>query len=209
MTMIGNLFIISAPSGTGKTSLAASLRNSLTNIYKSVSHTTRERRAGEVDGQHYHFVSVEEFNQMLVENIFLEHAKVFGNYYGTSRDWILRTTQQGHDVVLEIDWQGAQQIKQKMPEVVTIFILPPSLRVLRERLMLRNQDSAASIELRLAEAKNEVAHFGEYDYLVVNDDFEKALDDLKAIVTSVRLRCERQRHDLRGLLRDLSGAEGG
>lgn len=204
MTITGSVFIISAPSGTGKTSLAASLRQAVLGIQKSVSHTTRQPRTQEVDGKHYHFVTVEQFNEMLAKNVFLEHAKVFGNYYGTSREWILQTISHGVDVVLEIDWQGAQQIKQKMPEVVTIFILPPNSTSLRSRLTQRKQDSVESIEQRLEEASGEIAHFAEYDYLVVNDNFEHALNDLVAIVTSVRLRCERQRHVLRHLLKDLS-----
>jgi guanylate kinase len=192
MSIVGSLIIISAPSGTGKTSLVSSVCRELPNLQKSISHTTRDKRVGEKDGQHYHFVNKDQFNDMMAKGTFLEHAEVFGNLYGTSRDWVTATTQRGTDVILEIDWQGAQQIRKKMPDVVSIFILPPSDTVLRQRLIGRNQDDAQKIIQRLAQAKTEVSHYNEYDYLIVNDDFELALQQLIAVISSVRLRVARQ-----------------
>lgn len=194
MKIEGSLIIVSAPSGTGKTSLVTGACRELNRLQKSVSHTTREMRVGEKDGVHYNFVTREKFNEMLAQGIFLEHADVFGNSYGTSRDWVTSTLQKGIDVILEIDWQGAQQIRTKMPDVISIFILPPSDAILRQRLVDRKQNDAASINLRLNQAKNEVAHYNEYDYLIINDDFQLALRQLVDIISASRLRVSRQRH---------------
>jgi guanylate kinase len=200
----GSLIIISAPSGTGKTSLVAALTEKLSNLLVSVSHTTRLPRAGEINGVHYNFVNDEQFEQMLKADMFLEHAEVFGNSYGTSRDWVSKTVLAGIDVVLEIDWQGARQIRSQMPEAVSIFILPPSARALQERLTSRNLDDAGVIATRLAQAKNEVSHYNEYEYLIINDDFNKALDDLTTVIAAARLRCSRQKRAREELIAELS-----
>lgn len=204
MNSQGSLIIISAPSGTGKTSLVSALRQNLPNLLKSVSHTTRGKREGEENGKHYNFVSQAEFNQMLAANVFLEHAEVFGNSYGTSRDWVTETLANGVDVILEIDWQGAQQIKRSMPDVVTVFILPPSEATLLQRLTDRKQDDALTIENRMRQAKHEVSHYTEYDYLIVNDDFGVALEQLKTIISAARLRTSRQKNVWQKLIEQLS-----
>jgi len=194
MNIEGSLIIVSAPSGTGKTSLVTGVCRELNKLQKSVSHTTRKMRVGEKNGVHYNFVTKQKFDEMLAQDIFLEHAEVFGNSYGTSRDWVTETLKQGIDVILEIDWQGAQQIRSKMPDVISVFILPPSDAILRQRLVDRKQDSDGSITLRLDQAKNEVTHYNEYDYLIVNDDFQLALHHLIAIISAARLRICRQRY---------------
>jgi guanylate kinase len=188
----GTLYIISAPSGAGKTSLVKALIDAEPNIRVSVSHTTRGMRPGEVDSVNYHFVSREKFVQMLEHGDFLEHAEVFGNLYGTSQSWVLQTLAGGHDLILEIDWQGAQQVRHLMPQARSIFILPPSQDALRQRLDNRGQDSADVIEQRMREAVSEMSHYVEYDYLVINDDFATALDDLKAIFRANQLRHDAQ-----------------
>lgn len=177
------LFIFSAASGTGKTSLAHALMNRVRNLAFSVSHTTRAPRPGETHGVHYYFVSPEEFEAMAARGEFLEHATVFGNRYGTSRRVIEELLAQGKSVILDIDWQGARAIKSKMPEAVSVFILPPSRATLEERLKNRRQDSPEIIARRMAEAVSEISHYPEFDVVVVNDDFETALADLEAIVT--------------------------
>ncbi|KFZ37715.1 guanylate kinase [Shewanella mangrovi] len=188
MSSRGNLFIVSAPSGAGKSSLiAALLADQPADMQVSVSHTTRQPRPGEVHGQHYHFVSVDEFKQLIAEQAFYEWAEVFGNYYGTSRRVIEQTLAQGIDVFLDIDWQGAQQIKQQMPEAIGVFILPPSRDELQRRLTGRGQDSEEVIASRMAKAVSEMSHYFEYDFVIVNDDFETALTDLRAIIRSQRL----------------------
>ncbi|MCH1919491.1 guanylate kinase [Shewanella sp. A3A] len=188
MTTRGNLFIVSAPSGAGKSSLiAALLADKPADMQVSVSHTTRQPRPGEVDGQHYHFVSVEQFKQLIAEQAFFEWAEVFGNYYGTSRTVIEQTLAQGIDVFLDIDWQGAQQIKQQMPEAIGVFILPPSRDELQRRLTGRGQDSDEVIAGRMAKAVSEMSHYHEYDFIIVNDDFAQAQADLLAIIRSQRL----------------------
>ena len=188
MTTRGNLFIVSAPSGAGKSSLiAALLADKPMDMQVSVSHTTRQPRPGEVNGQHYHFVAVEEFKQLIAEESFFEWAEVFGNYYGTSRTVIEQTLAQGIDVFLDIDWQGAQQIKQQMPEAIGVFILPPSRDELQRRLTGRGQDSDEVIASRMEKAVSEMSHYHEYDFVIVNDDFETALTDLRAIIRSQRL----------------------
>lgn len=206
----GTLYVIAAPSGTGKTSLVDSLVQKMTDLKLSISYTTRPQRAKEQDGVHYWFVNQAEFEAMIAKGVFLEYARVFGldNYYGTSRDWVEQQLQQGQDVILEIDWQGARQIRSLFPEAVTIFILPPSLELLQQRLQSRNQDDADIIAKRLAAAGSELSHYDEFDYIVINDVFEKALNDLEAIIRATRLSKKKQiphyEHLLRDLLRDFS-----
>ncbi|HHH13601.1 MAG TPA: guanylate kinase [Thiolapillus brandeum] len=184
----GILFVVSAPSGAGKTSLLRALLPEDDNLVLSVSHTTRPPRPGEEDGVHYHFVSVEEFMRLAGEGAFLEQAEVFGNYYGTSEAGVRDQLASGRDVVLEIDWQGARQVRKAFPGAVSIFIAPPSIETLRERLSGRGQDDIEVIERRMADARSELSHYPEYDYLVINDDFETALQDLRCIVRAERLR---------------------
>ncbi len=184
----GQLIIISAPSGTGKTSLVNALVKSVDDIRVSVSHTTRAPRPGERDGVDYNFVDVAAFEAMIDRHQFLEYARVFDNYYGTSREWLQEQLSAETDVVLEIDWQGAAQVRVATPGTISIFILPPSLEELRNRLESRGQDSAEVIERRLAEAEEEISHVREYDYVVTNDEFDRALADLTAIVRCNRLR---------------------
>lgn len=193
---IATLFIVSAPSGGGKTSLVKALLGSLTHLRVSVSHTTRPMRPGERDGVNYHFITVPEFERMIAAGEFLEHAQVFGNYYGTSRVWVEQQLAAGTDVILEIDWQGAQQIRRLFPGCVGIFIVPPSREILEQRLRGRGSDGDEVIRRRLAEAVTEISHYDEYDYLVVNDDFAAALTDLQSIVRAQRhrLAVQRQRH---------------
>ncbi|WP_339668969.1 guanylate kinase [Dasania marina] len=188
----GKLYTISAPSGAGKTSLVQALIEADSNICVSVSHTTRAIRPGEHDGVNYHFCTHPQFEAMLAEQAFLEHAEVFGNHYGTSKHWVQETLVQGKDVILEIDWQGAHQIGQLMPETVSVFILPPSQQALRERLTQRGQDDESVIEQRMNEAVSEMSHYAEAHFLVINDDFNSALDDLKAIFRCHRLSRQQQ-----------------
>jgi len=187
MVAAGTLITVSAPSGAGKTSLVKALVEAEQNLRVSVSHTTRTKRPAEVDGVNYHFVDQAQFDAMVAKDAFLEHATVFGNAYGTSKQWVLDTLTKGTDVILEIDWQGAAiakawAAKQLLVKHVGIFILPPSIGVLQERLSQRGQDDGAVIEARMAEAVEEISHYAEADYLVVNDDFDVAIDELKAII---------------------------
>jgi guanylate kinase len=188
----GVLYIVSAPSGAGKTSLVKALLKADPAIRLSVSYTTRAPRPGETDGRDYHFVSRERFEAMLGEGEFLEHAEVYGNFYGTSKTGIERDLEGGRDILLEIDWQGAAQVKRHFPQSATIFVLPPSFHALRTRLNGRGQDSAETIERRLAAAAEDVAHADTFDYIIVNDDFDHALQDLVAITRSIRLETPRQ-----------------
>ena len=183
----GILFVVSAPSGAGKTSLLKALLPAEQSLALSVSHTTRARRPGEEDGVHYHFVGVEEFQRLVAEGAFLEHAQVFDNFYGTSEKGVREQLSAGQDVVLEIDWQGARQVRTCFPDAVSIFIAPPSIEALRERLGGRGQDDQDVIERRMRDARDELSHFSEYDYLVINDDFEQALGELQAIILACRL----------------------
>ncbi|OGI40874.1 MAG: guanylate kinase [Candidatus Muproteobacteria bacterium RBG_16_62_13] len=178
----GRLFILSAPSGAGKTSLANALVESDPNVEFSVSHTTRAPRPGERDGVHYHFTGMAEFERLIGEGVFLEHAQVFGNRYGTSRRAIEALLAAGKSVLLDIDWQGARTVKTQMPAAISIFILPPSREALRERLLRRGQDSPGVIERRMREATAEMSHFHEFDHIIINDDFDAALTDLRAVV---------------------------
>ena len=188
----GVLYIVSAPSGAGKTSLVKALLKTDPAIRLAVSYTTRAPRPGETDGRDYHFVDHSRFEAMLAEGEFLEHAEVYGNFYGTSKGSIRRDLNAGHDILLEIDWQGAAQIKAHFPESASVFILPPSFNSLRTRLKGREQDTEETIERRLAAAAHDVAHADAFDYIMVNDDFDQALQDLVAITRSVRLEAARQ-----------------
>ena len=188
----GVLYIVSAPSGAGKTSLVKALLKADHAIRLSVSYTTRAPRPGETDGRDYHFVDRHQFERMLAEGEFLEHAEVYGNFYGTSKGSISHDLNRGHDILLEIDWQGAKQVKAHFPQSASIFILPPSFSALRTRLKGRDQDSEDVIERRLAAAAHDVAHAGAFDYIIVNDDFDHAVQDLVAITRSIRLEAARQ-----------------
>jgi guanylate kinase len=188
----GTLYTISAPSGAGKTSLVAELLKRTPRLGVSVSHTTRPMRPGEVDGVNYHFVSHAEFEKMLESSAFLEHAQVFDNFYGTSQQWVESQLAAGEDVILEIDWQGAQQVRRLMPDTVAIFIMPPSKEALNERLTGRGQDDSAVIQRRMDAAVAEMSHYVESDFVVINDDFNTALADLEAIVRSHRLSLANQ-----------------
>ncbi|WP_440054124.1 guanylate kinase [Pseudoalteromonas sp. T1lg65] len=199
----GNLFILSAPSGAGKSSLIKALLDKHQDIKVSVSHTTRNPRPGEENGVHYHFVSVEEFKQLIDKGDFFEWAQVFENYYGTSKQAIETQLNAGIDVFLDIDWQGARQVRELMPEVKTIFILPPSTAELEKRLNGRGQDSQEVIAGRMAEAKSESSHYNEFDYLLVNDDFDTALAELEHIVIAARLELKAQQQRQQGLIEDL------
>jgi guanylate kinase len=178
----GRLFVIAAPSGAGKTSLVKALLASEPRLRLSVSHTTRKRRPTEEDGREYHFVSVPQFERLVARGEFLEHARVFDNFYGTARGFVAEQLRQGYDVMLEIDWQGAQQVRRAMPQCVSIFILPPSRRALAERLSRRATDSAQIIARRLRDATADMSHYREFDYVMVNDDFATAVSDLRRIV---------------------------
>ncbi|KGJ94677.1 guanylate kinase [Colwellia psychrerythraea] len=197
MIVPGNLFILSAPSGAGKSSLINALLKtdnpaSTRAMQVSISHTTRDARPGENNGEHYHFVSVAEFKKQISLNAFYEYAEVFGNYYGTSEAAIDAQLAQGIDVFLDIDWQGAQQVRMKKPGVTTIFISPPSREELEKRLRGRGQDSDEVIASRMAQAQAECSHYNEFDYVIVNDDFDQALLDLTTVVNNQRLKCRQQ-----------------
>lgn len=199
----GSLYTVSAPSGAGKTSLVKALIESTADVCVSVSHTTRPIRPGEVDGVNYHFVSTTTFQTMLANNEFLEHAAVFGNLYGTSKAWAERQRNGGKDVILEIDWQGAQQVRRLMPDTIGIFILPPSRECLRKRLTTRGQDNQQVIDDRMAQATQEMTHYVEYDYLIINDRFEQALNDFQAIIRAQRLGLGQQQQRQQNLLINL------
>ncbi|BBM01380.1 guanylate kinase [Microbulbifer sp. GL-2] len=189
----GTLYTVSAPSGAGKTSLVKALVDNDNQVTVSISHTTRAMRPGEVNGVDYHFVERDEFLAMLEQNAFLEHAQVYGdNYYGTSKGSIEEILASGRDVILEIDWQGAAQVRHLLPDTVGIFILPPSQEALRQRLTGRGQDDQSIIDRRMDQAIDEMTHYVEADYLVINDDFEQALLELRAILTAQRQRLEQQ-----------------
>ncbi|MGV0950686.1 MAG: guanylate kinase [Azonexus sp.] len=191
--MSGKLYVVAAPSGAGKTTLVRLLLDSEPDVHLSISYTTRSPRPGEVDGREYRFVDVATFRVMLARGDFLEWAEVHGNFYGTSRKWIADRLAAGHDVLLEIDWQGAQQVRGAFPDAIGVFILPPSMEELTRRLTGRGTDSADVIERRLAAAQAEMRHVGEFDYVIINDSLEQALDDLRAVVRASRLTLEGQR----------------
>ena len=203
MTQRGTLYTISAPSGAGKTSLVTALLEKSTGLQVSISHTTRPKRPGEVDGVNYHFVNKEQFQAMLEQQAFLEHAQVFSNSYGTSRQWVDDTLASGCDVILEIDWQGAAQIHQQNPDTVSIFVLPPSKNTLLERLTQRGQDGPEVIAQRIAEAQAEMSHFDDADYLIINDVFATALNELALIISSGKLLRKKQQRQHQALIKEL------
>lgn len=199
----GRLYVISAPSGAGKTSLVKALLKSEPRLRLSISHTTRTRRPTEVEGREYHFVSKPQFEELVKRSEFLEHARVFDNNYGTSRAFVESQLAAGHDVLLEIDWQGARQVRRAMPECVSIFVLPPARQTLAERLARRATDTAEVIRRRLQDAAGDMSHHGEFDYVVVNDDFERAVADLKRIIEGQGEDLRSTRPELKPLLAEL------
>jgi guanylate kinase len=205
--MSGSLFVISAPSGAGKTSLVQALLNINPQIRLSVSYTTRPPRAGEVNGKDYHFVSREHFLEMAARGEFLESAEVYGNLYGTSQLWITQEISKGQDILLEIDWQGAQQVRKLFPQCLSIFILPPSLQALEQRLTGRGKDNAEVIAKRLAAAGEDVSHVAEFDYVIINDNLNEALRELNAVVLAARLRGSRQLASHQQLINQLQKPE--
>ncbi len=204
MQTAGCLFIISAPSGAGKTSLVRALLQSDLNLSLSISHTTRPPRTGEINGCDYHFVAVETFKQMLLKGEFIESAEVYGNFYGTSQQWINQAIASGQDILLEIDCQGARQIQQIFPQAVSVFILPPSADTLAARLKSRAQDDAGVIQKRLAAAREEISHIAEFDYIIINNQLDEALSDLICVIKAERLKKERQIAKHRKLINELS-----
>lgn len=203
MNKRGNIFVVSAPSGGGKTSLVNGLLEQVDNLKLSISYTTREKRAGEEHEKNYYFVDENEFTSMIAAGKFLEHALVFGNYYGTAKQRVVEALEQGLDVILEIDWQGAKQIKDNFPRAWLIFVLPPGLDTLRERLENRGSDDAPTIQRRLDDATHEMSQYKLFDYLVVNDNFEQALTQIITIVEATRLRRIRRELELSELLHKL------
>jgi len=199
----GTLYVISAASGAGKTSLVSAVLDQVPGIEVSVSHTTRAPREGEVDGVNYHFIDSGRFQTMIEAGDFFESASVFGNMYGTSRQHIQEQLLKGKDVILEIDWQGARQIRQLMADCKSIYIVPPSIATLRERLTTRGQDDEAVIDKRMHEAVSEMSHYAEFEYLVVNDEFDEARDNLAAIILGERMLLEHQQHKYAELLAEL------
>lgn len=203
----GNLYVIAAPSGAGKTTLVKAVVDVLPGITVSISHTTRQKRPGETHGINYYFVDKLEFQRMIDHQDFLEHAVIFDNQYGTSKTWVEQTLAQGIDVILEIDWQGHQQIKNIFPQTTSIFILPPSLKDLRDRLIKRNQDHPDVIKKRLADVQETVSHIHEFDYVVVNDDFSRAQHDITIIIEAGRLEQKRQTSRYARLIDDLAAIQ--
>ena len=192
---LGQLILVSAPSGAGKTSLVNAALDKDDKLVVSISHTTRDIRSGEADGVNYHYVSEAQFNEMIAADEFLEHAKVFDHQYGTGLAQVDTLRAKGRDVVLEIDWQGADQVRQHRPDALSIFVLPPSVEALRERLRERGRDSVKSMDRRLAEAQKEMSQAPRYQYIVINDDFEQALADILAIIRAARAMAPRQIHE--------------
>ncbi len=190
--MPGNLFIVSAPSGAGKTSLVAALLASTPDVALSISYTTRPPRPGEVNGQDYHFVSRESFVEMAGRGDFLESAEIYGNLYGTSQSWIKSEIDSGRDILLEIDWQGAAQVRRFFPDCISVFILPPSIRTLEERLNGRGKDSAEVIARRMQAARDEISHVSEFDYVIINNKLDEAAQQLRSVVIAARMRRDHQ-----------------
>ncbi len=199
----GTLYVFSAPSGAGKTTLVKALLEQTGDIGVSVSHTTRAPREGESNGKDYNFVSQDNFKGLIEQSAFLEHAQVFDNFYGTSQIWVEQELDAGRDVILEIDWQGANQIRQQMPDMVSVFILPPSREELLKRLTGRGTDSEEIIDRRMQDAESEMSHYGEFDYLIINDDFDLALQELRSIVLARRQRTAAQSQIQQVLLQNL------
>ena len=199
----GQLLIVSAPSGAGKTSLIKALMEQDQRVEVSVSHTTRPQRPGEVEGVNYFFISTEVFHEMREAGAFFESAQVFGHFYGTSLTQLEARLSDGADVILEIDWQGAQQVRKLLPDSAWLFILPPSLEALKSRLQARGQDAEDTIDLRMRAARDEMSHWDEADYLIINDQFDVALEALQALVRSLRLRTGQQQSALQDLIEDL------
>lgn len=194
--MKGQLWIVSAPSGGGKTTLIREACQRIPSVVESVSFTTRQRREEEIEGFHYHFVSKEEFLERLDKGDFLEHAEVFSNLYGTSESYVNELLEEGLDVILCIDWQGARQIRTKRADALSIFVLPPSIAALKQRLMSRNQDKLEVIEKRMSLAKEQISHYKDFDFVIINDDFEKAAAQMQSIIKAERLRKKRKTEDL-------------
>lgn len=203
MTVLGNLYVISAPSGAGKTSLVKAIADSVPGITVSISHTTRKKRPDEIDGINYYFIDETEFQRMIKHADFLEYATIFHNHYGTSHTLVEETLANGMDVILEIDWQGAQQIKTKFPDCISIFILPPTLAELSVRLNKRNQDKPEVIAERLADARDTITHVSEFDYIVINADFDRAVLNLRTIIEAGRLLKKHQIEKYAHLLKEL------
>ena len=204
MSKSGTLFVVAAPSGAGKTSLVRGVVESVENIQVSVSHTTRAPRPDDQDGVDYFYISDDIFSKMVSDQLFLEHAEVFGNHYGTSKRTVMDSLSQGVDVILEIDWQGGRQIRQIFPDSVSIYILPPSLDELQARLFARNQDSAEVIALRMSEARHEMSHYHEFDYVIFNDDFDRSLQEFCSIVIANRHKTRIQEKNHKKLLAELT-----
>ena len=203
MSKAGTLYIVSAPSGAGKTTLVGALLKNMPDIKASISHTTRPMRPSEKEGVNYHFVSEEMFLSLINKEAFLEHAQVFNHFYGTSKEWVEKTLSEGIDVILEIDWQGAEQIRDLIPESKSIFILPPSLEALEERLIKRGQDDPTVIKRRLAAAKEEISHYMMADYLLINDGFDETLVEFNSIILHERLKLQSQKQKNLNLLNSL------
>ncbi|ADZ93326.1 guanylate kinase [Marinomonas mediterranea] len=200
---LGNLFILSAPSGAGKSSLYKALLAEDSMVRISVSHTTRAAREGEQDGREYHFTNIDHFLDMIAEEAFFEHAQVFDNYYGTSKQAIFDMLEQGLDVILEIDWQGARQIREQYSDAIGIFILPPSIETLESRLRGRGTDSDEVIARRMSKAVDEISHYDEYDFVIVNDDFDDAFTQLRTIFTAMRSKTAVMKEKHTNLINDL------
>ena len=200
---IGQLYIVSAPSGAGKTSMLKQLIKRKPELKISVSHTTRTARPGEKYGENYYFVSIDEFKQSIADNTFFEYAEVFGNYYGTSKNSVQQELDKGLDVILEIDWQGARKVREQLPGSISIFILPPSRQALEARLRDRKQDTEEVILARMQEAREEMQHYDEYDYVIFNDDFEHAVNELEAIFVSEKLKLKAQQKNYERILDEL------